>query len=64
MTNPTTPHGTMTKPDYDAIFRRLHPSPAPYSPHFRPLELRDLWPVDQEKFKREVDAMFIEWSKT
>ena len=47
----------MTKTDYEAIFRKLHPRSMPWSPWGRQLELRDLDEAEQEKFKRTVDAI-------
>jgi hypothetical protein len=46
----------MDTKQYEEIFRRLHPRRVRYSRAPR-LELRDLWPADQEKFKREIDAV-------
>jgi len=42
--------------DYAAIYRKANPKAMPFSIHERQRELSDLWPVDQEKFKRIVDA--------
>lgn len=44
------------KVDYDAIYRRAHPRRFPFSPYERQMQLRDLWPSEQEKFRRIVDA--------
>lgn len=43
-------------PDYEAIYRRANPPLVWPCPHSRQPELRDLWPCDQEAFKRMVDA--------
>jgi hypothetical protein len=42
--------------DYDAIYRKANPRTMPYNIHCRQPELSDLWPIDQQKFKRIVDA--------
>jgi len=42
--------------DYAAIYRKANPKVMPFSIHERQRELSDLWSVDQEKFKRIVDA--------
>ena len=34
----------------EKIYRRMHPREFPYSPWGRQLELRDLWPDEQQKF--------------
>lgn len=46
----------MSETIYDKIYRRANPKLFPYSPYERQPELRDLWPSEQEKFKRVVDA--------
>ncbi len=51
-------------PDYDAIFRKLHPRSSPFSPWERQRELRDLWPADQQKFKGMVDTVLAEGKRT
>jgi hypothetical protein len=43
-------------PDYDAIYRKANPRTMPYNIHCRQPELSNLWPIDQQKFKRIVDA--------
>jgi hypothetical protein len=43
--------------DYEKLYRELHPRHVPTSPYGRQIELRDLWPADQEKFKRLVDKI-------
>ena len=43
-------------PDYAAIYRKANPRTMPYNIHCRQPELSDLWAVDQQKFKRIVDA--------
>lgn len=43
--------------DYDSIYRKMHPPMFPFSPYERRRELRDLWPAEQQKFKRMVDAV-------
>lgn len=48
----------MTQEEYEATYRKLHPrgmTTAPYSERQR--QLTDLWPRDQEEFKRMVDAV-------
>jgi len=42
--------------DYDAIYRHTNPKTFPLAPYERQMELRDLWPDEQEKFRRVVDA--------
>lgn len=42
---------------YEQAYRRLHPRRFPYSSHERQLELRDLWPSEQAKFRKLVDAV-------
>lgn len=44
-------------PDYDAIYRDLHPPRFPFSPYERRQRLSDLWESDQEDFKRKVDKV-------
>lgn len=43
--------------DYDAAYRAAHPRLFPFSPYERQRELRDLWPSEQAKFRRIVDAI-------
>lgn len=43
--------------DYDQIYRDLHPITFPWSPYDRQLELRDLWPSDQERFRKKIDTI-------
>jgi len=43
--------------NYDQIYRKLNPKRFPYSPWERQVELSDLWPVDQQKFKDEIDLI-------
>jgi len=50
----------MSNFDYDALYRKLHPRSMPFSPYERQRELRDLWPVDQQKFRDFVDAVLSE----
>lgn len=50
----------MNTPDYERIYRRLHPRRFPYSPFETQRELRDLWPVEQKKFRHMVDAILQE----
>lgn len=45
------------KPDYERIFRRLHPKSCPASPWEHQRELRDLWPAEQQKFRDEIDTI-------
>ncbi len=47
----------LQKPDYERIFRRLHPTSCPASPGEHQRELRDLWPADQQKFRDEIDII-------
>lgn len=35
----------------------LGPNPFPYSPYGRRPQLSDLWPCDQEKYRRMADAV-------
>ena len=42
--------------NYDKIYVKAHPPRFPYSPHAKQRQLKDLWPSEQEKFKRIVDA--------
>lgn len=41
--------------DYEKIFRKFYPHDRMGCPYGRRQELSDLWPVDQEEFKRLVD---------
>lgn len=43
--------------DYEKIYRRLHPKRFLFSPWERQAELRNLWPRDQQKFKKMVDGI-------
>ena len=52
--------GAPGRVDYDRIYRRLHPKTFPFSPYERQLELSDLWGANQEKFRREVNAILSE----
>lgn len=49
--------------EYEQIYRQLNPRSFPYSPYEKQRELRDLWPKEQEAFKRLVDAILRERSK-
>lgn len=42
---------------YDRVYREIHPRMFPYSPWERQMELRDIWPSEQKKFKDMVDAV-------
>lgn len=42
--------------DYDTIYRQVNPRRFPFSPFERQIELRDLWPDEQENFRKVVDA--------
>lgn len=44
------------KPDYEAIYRAANPPVILGCPFGKPRGLHDLWPADQEAFKRVVDA--------
>lgn len=44
-------------PDYDETYRAMHPKLFPFSPWERQRELRDLWPDEQAKFRKMVDAI-------
>lgn len=50
-------------PDYEQIYRKMHPKRFPYSPYEKQRELCDLWPDEQEKFKREVDTI-LDYERT
>ena len=41
----------------EELFRREHPKSCPWSPWERQMELRDLWPADQEAYIRRVEQM-------
>jgi hypothetical protein len=41
---------------YDKIYRRMHPRQFPYSAFERQSELSDLWPAEQTRFRKMVDA--------
>lgn len=43
--------------DYDAIYRRMNPRLFPYSPWERQKELRDLWPSEQSKVRKQIDTI-------
>lgn len=45
---------TPTENDYAQAYRDLHPRQFPFSPWERQMELRDLWPADQERFRETV----------
>lgn len=45
--------------DYDNLYRKLNPRRFPYSPWERQRELNDLWPQDQELFRRLVDGVAL-----
>lgn len=47
----------MSETIYDRAYRKMHPRLFPFSAWERQRELSDLWPADQEKFKRVVDAI-------
>lgn len=47
-------------PDYAKIYRRLNPRKHPYSPYEPQRQLTDLWPSEQEKFKRMIDTILRE----
>jgi len=47
----------MTPEQYAEFYRKLHPRVFPSSPWERQMELRDLWPADQEKFREMVRAI-------
>ena len=47
----------MTDTLYDQIYHKTHPRLFPQSPYERQMELRDLWPADQRKFRELVDAI-------
>ena len=42
--------------DYDKAYRLAHPRMFPFSPWERQRELSNLWPSEQEKFRKIVDA--------
>jgi len=46
----------MNNDKYAEIYRRMHPRVFPYSPYERQMELSDLWPSEQARIKREIDA--------
>jgi hypothetical protein len=45
-------------PDYGALYRKANPKTMPFSIHERQRELRDLWPIDQQKFRDQVDVIW------
>jgi hypothetical protein len=47
----------MATDTYERIYRETHPRIFPYSPWERQLELRDLWPSEQQKFRNHVDYL-------
>lgn len=44
-------------PDYDEIYRTMHPRRFPFNPFERQRELRDLWPDEQRQFRKMVDVL-------
>lgn len=47
----------MTKTLAEKIYRELHPRSFPYCSYEKQMELSDLWPCEQEGFKRMIEEV-------